>query len=91
MDTLSSAKFRKSYARLTEPTIVTVNGHSLGMWVPAHAGPAVQDTAVEIERRDRTGIEINPREHYAFGHEHAEPSDPYRAFTPAPKPSQRKR
>lgn len=34
MDTLPSAAFRKSFARLTEPVTVTANGHSIGMWLP---------------------------------------------------------
>lgn len=43
MDTLSSAEFRKTYARLTRPTVVTVNGHPIGTWTPgvsvAHQRP----------------------------------------------------
>lgn len=34
MDTISSAEFRKVYAKLTRPTIVTVNGHTIGRWLP---------------------------------------------------------
>jgi hypothetical protein len=34
MDTLPSAKFRKRFASLTEPTMVTANGHPIGRWLP---------------------------------------------------------
>ena len=34
MNELPSAEFRKSYAKLTEPTVVTVNGHVIGTWTP---------------------------------------------------------
>lgn len=36
MDTLSSAEFRKVYAKLTEATIV-MNGHAIGVWNPSGA------------------------------------------------------
>lgn len=34
MDALPSTEFRKRYASLTEPTAVTVNGHTIGVWTP---------------------------------------------------------
>jgi hypothetical protein len=34
MNEMPSAEFRKQYAKLKEETIVTVNGHSIGLWVP---------------------------------------------------------
>ena len=34
MKTMSSAEFRKTYPRLTEPTKVTANGHIIGTWTP---------------------------------------------------------
>ena len=37
MDELPSAEFRKQYARLTAPVVVTVNGHPIGVWQPATA------------------------------------------------------
>ena len=37
MDELPSSEFRKRYAALTAPTVVTVNGHAIGTWVPAGA------------------------------------------------------
>lgn len=35
MDKMPSTQFRKAYATLTEPTDVTVNGHTIGAWYPA--------------------------------------------------------
>jgi hypothetical protein len=37
MDSISSAAFRKTYAKLTAPTTVTVNGHRIGTWMPEGA------------------------------------------------------
>jgi hypothetical protein len=34
MDELASTEFRKRYAALKEPVIVTVNGHPIGTWTP---------------------------------------------------------
>jgi hypothetical protein len=34
MDELSSTEFRKRFARLTSPTVVTANGHVIGTWTP---------------------------------------------------------
>lgn len=34
MNELSSTEFRKRFAKLTEQTTVTVNGHSIGVWMP---------------------------------------------------------
>ena len=34
MDTMTSSEFRKRYVGLTRPTVVTVNGHYLGVWNP---------------------------------------------------------
>lgn len=34
MDIINSAAFRKTYAKLAKPTIVTVSGHAIGMWSP---------------------------------------------------------
>jgi hypothetical protein len=34
MDTISSAEFRKRYAKLTQPTRVTVLGRVIGEWLP---------------------------------------------------------
>ena len=37
MDELSSTEFRKTFARLVRPTIVTVNGHPIGEWHPGRS------------------------------------------------------
>lgn len=34
MDTLPSSEFRRRYATLTTRTVVTVNGHTIGVWLP---------------------------------------------------------
>jgi hypothetical protein len=45
METLPSSEFRKTYASLTEPTSVTVDGRPLGTFYPAgqepHPAPVV--------------------------------------------------
>ena len=38
MDEMPSTEFRRRYATLLRPTIVTVNGHPIGVWQP-HVGP----------------------------------------------------
>lgn len=38
MDALASSEFRKTFARLREPTVVQVNGHTLGTWTPGESG-----------------------------------------------------
>lgn len=35
MDEISSAEFRKRYAKLEAATRVTVNGHVIGVWTPS--------------------------------------------------------
>jgi hypothetical protein len=64
MDTLSSKEFRRQYARLTEPTVVTVNGHPLGTWLPARFVPVstndpTRDTAYRQEF-DTSAVEFHP-------------------------------
>ena len=34
MNELTSTEFRRSYHRLVEPAVVTVNGHVIGQWLP---------------------------------------------------------
>jgi hypothetical protein len=43
MNELPSAQFRKTYAKLTEPTMVTVNGHVIGWWNPASPQTRMND------------------------------------------------
>lgn len=35
MNELPSTKFRATFHRLAEPTVVTVNGHAIGTWLPS--------------------------------------------------------
>lgn len=35
MKTIPSSEFRRTYAGVTEPVVVTVNGHPIGTWTPA--------------------------------------------------------
>jgi hypothetical protein len=74
MNEMPSAEFRKTYAKLTDPTVVTVNGHRLGTWIPFGSA----SMAVDLPPGYR---EADPRE---------EPVPfSSRPFTPAPKPSRR--
>jgi hypothetical protein len=41
METITSAEFRKRYASLAEPMIVTVNGHPIGTWRPLDVAAGV--------------------------------------------------
>jgi hypothetical protein len=34
MNELTSSEFRKRFAKLTEETLVTANGHLIGIWTP---------------------------------------------------------
>lgn len=43
MNALPSTEFRKRFARLTEATEVTVNGHVIGTWRPINAPVQVFD------------------------------------------------
>jgi hypothetical protein len=54
MDVLPSSEFRKTFARLTEATTVTVNGHPIGEWVPLSA--AQETEAQNFERRIHDGL-----------------------------------
>jgi hypothetical protein len=48
MDELASTEFRKSYPRITEVTLVTVNGHILGTWIPRANASAVLDAPRDV-------------------------------------------
>jgi hypothetical protein len=84
MDVLSSAEFRKQYAKLTEPTTVTVNGHVIGTWMPyvnhhpmitnPEALPEVMDALAREVTSER--YDIRPRGTRPFSS---------RPFTPVPK------
>jgi hypothetical protein len=55
MDRMPSAEFRRSFARLTEPTLVTVHGHPIGTWTPVIVAPdggqGAETTTVATEPR----------------------------------------
>jgi len=51
MNELTSTEFRKHYARLTEPTLVTVNGHQIGYWVPG----SISNTEAALRTFDPPG------------------------------------
>lgn len=55
MDELSSTEFRKSFARLTKPTVVTVNGHVMGQWLP-YGGPEREAWTLVSEPLCRTRV-----------------------------------
>ena len=48
MNELPSATFRRQYAKLTEPTRVTVNGHPIGTWTPANPYTTAAEAMVEF-------------------------------------------
>ena len=55
MDKMPSTQFRKTFARLTEATIVTVHGHIIGEWVPVRTAryqtiQEVKATLAEVRR-----------------------------------------
>ena len=41
MNELPSTEFRKTFAKLEEETLVTVNGHPIGMWSPTNASSSI--------------------------------------------------
>jgi hypothetical protein len=60
MDEMPSAEFRKVYAKLRAPTLVTVNGHRIGLWTPTTTreefravlrgeGPVGQEIAIPMD------------------------------------------
>ena len=73
MDSISSAVFRRTYATLTTPVVVTVNGHPIGTYQPISA--AIDSRYVAQER---PGEPLTPPS--VTGH-----SFNSRPFSPAPK------
>ena len=70
MDKLSSTEFRKTFAGLSKPTEVTVNGHTIGTWRPLDlTGQEREEYAGELRP-------FNARESAGFNS---------RPFTPSPK------
>jgi hypothetical protein len=75
MDTITSSEFRRRYASLTSPTIVTVNGHAIGTYQPISA--AIDSRAAE---GIRPGEPHTPVGSSSFNS---------RPFTPVPKSGRR--
>jgi len=73
MDEMASSEFRRRYASLLRPTVVTVNGHPIGVWQP-HKGPQ------EDAWRSALGTDPVPPALGSFSS---------RPFTPVPKPGKR--
>lgn len=38
---MTSSEFRRTYAKIGTPTMVTVNGHIIGVWVPSSDGTTI--------------------------------------------------
>ena len=76
MDTISSAQFRKTYAKLVGEVTVTVNGHPIGRWTPVISTGETVEYAEFADGR----AEITKRHVGQFSS---------RPFTPAPKPGRR--
>ena len=58
MESLPSTEFRKRFAKLTDVTLVTVNGHPIGVWKPLR--PEVgEDWARRTSEQFRQGLEAS--------------------------------
>jgi len=77
MDELPSAQFRKVYATLKSPVVVTVNGHAIGTYQPIMS--MIDVRAIEATRPGE------PRAPTATISGPAVTRNPYREFRPVPK------
>ena len=77
--TVPSAAFRRTFHQLTTPTIVTVNGHTIGTWLPA--GHAAKAEAWVPPFTPEAIEDATPLPTSFFD----------RSFRPAPKPSRKTR
>lgn len=82
MDVLTSAEFRKRYAKLTRTTRVTVNGHLIGEWTPMGLSAEIVGGQLEAVRDPER---LRERTTYDSGEEYGRFGTP----RPAPKPSSR--
>jgi hypothetical protein len=89
MDALPSTEFRKRFARLAKPTVVTVNGHPIGSWHPWRQDI---DLNQEVGAALRTfnsqsdyGREVDRRRAHLRGMGFEDPTFNRRPFTPVPK------
>lgn len=76
MDELPSAQFRKVYAKLTKPVKVTVNGHAIGTWTPAHGYLTVTELQRQLAREEVAADAATVAAEHAFN---------TRGFMPVPK------
>jgi hypothetical protein len=78
---MDSTTFRREYARLTQPTEVTVNGHAIGTWLPSPYSAAEFRSGVELREVSLVHTDAAPGQMdragaYGFN---------TRPFTPVPK------
>ncbi len=60
MNELPSTEFRKTFARISEPTVVTANGHVIGQWVPtAWVGVDTQADVADASHPSRRPVQTN--------------------------------
>jgi hypothetical protein len=89
MDRITSSEFRKRYASITGPTVVTVYGHAIGTWTPSSAwlaqpiAPAERILATgSREYRERFVEHLGPD---GVRELRLDPTFNSRPFTPVPK------
>jgi hypothetical protein len=80
LDTIRSAEFRMTYARLRRPTIVTVNGHTIGYWTPGIPPVDAIDVGGAPETRP---VGLRPTD------VHPRLASPFAEYRPVPKPGKR--
>lgn len=61
MSEMPSADFRRMYAKLTEPTVVTVNGHAIGVWTPSRQPTNEPPAVYKPVQRGESSVEATKR------------------------------
>ena len=79
MDEMPSARFRREYAKLTQATTVTVNGHMIGIWIPRGGAAHHIDLSAHVVPEGQFSKTLRER---GFNS---------RPFTPVPKSGSRTR
>jgi hypothetical protein len=59
MDKMASSEFRRRYASLTKPVIVTVSGHPIGVWTPGSPAQQIEQFRERQAGRDDLLRKIN--------------------------------
>jgi len=59
MNELPSTEFRKTFARISEPTVVTANGHVIGQWVPTAWVGVTQADVTDASHPSRRPVQTN--------------------------------